>query len=555
MLLAALLLAGTIQGASPESSTASGAWPAGSVRVLVNAGRIAGPDRYATSVNISRVAYPGWSGVTHVVIASGEDRALSDPLTAAGLAGVLGAPLLLVDSRGLPGSVRAAIAEMPPGLTAIVVGGASVVPEHVARQIEGIPSVVEVERVQGADRYGTARSIAGRMKTELELRGEALPPVALLANGADRSAFSDALALSAISASTRAPVLLLERSRVPAATSAALRDLGLDRRIVAGGDRVVSAQVLGTLGAERWAGVDRYATAVEVSRRAIASGWATGDEFGMAASLPDALSGGPLLGVRRGTLLLTDPATLPRGTAQALSGRPSTTRVALFGGSVGVSEAVLNELRGAPARPAIMGPVVAGYVGKRGRVSVRTGSNTTELKVYHGDRLVTTRSAASYATVDLGVIDLPDGTLRVVAGNPLGRATATEQRMRRLVYPAATSIVVDKSDFRLYWVRQDVLVEAFPVGIGRTNAETPVGTWRIDSKYHTPPTSVYGPRKMRMYRKVGSRYVYTAYNIHGTNQPWAIGTKVSAGCVRMHNADVLRLYPQVPLGTIVVTRE
>ncbi len=119
--------------------------------------------------------------------------------------------------------------------------------------------------------------------------------------------------------------------------------------------------------------------------------------------------------------------------------------------------------------------------------------------------------------------------------------------------------MIDKSDFRLYWVKGDVLVKSYPVAIGRPHMETPVAMWRIGAKYYTDPAGIYGPRKMRLFRRVVSgdsaRYVYTRYNIHGTNQPWVIGTKASHGCIRMYNRDVLELFPQVPLGTLVQTRE
>jgi lipoprotein-anchoring transpeptidase ErfK/SrfK len=39
--------------------------------------------------------------------------------------------------------------------------------------------------------------------------------------------------------------------------------------------------------------------------------------------------------------------------------------------------------------------------------------------------------------------------------------------------------------------------------------------------------------------------------LHGTNTPWVIGRPVTHGCVRLHNADALRLYRMVPLGTPV----
>jgi lipoprotein-anchoring transpeptidase ErfK/SrfK len=40
--------------------------------------------------------------------------------------------------------------------------------------------------------------------------------------------------------------------------------------------------------------------------------------------------------------------------------------------------------------------------------------------------------------------------------------------------------------------------------------------------------------------------------IHGTNNPGSIGGLVSAGCIRMHNRDVMDLYGRVHVGTRVV---
>ena len=76
----------------------------------------------------------------------------------------------------------------------------------------------------------------------------------------------------------------------------------------------------------------------------------------------------------------------------------------------------------------------------------------------------------------------------------------------------------------------------------------------MGAKYYTDPTSVYGPRKMRLFRQSGGSYVYTAYAIHGTNVDSSIGTYASHGCIRMHNYDVIPFFDTVPLGTMVVTR-
>jgi lipoprotein-anchoring transpeptidase ErfK/SrfK len=54
---------------------------------------------------------------------------------------------------------------------------------------------------------------------------------------------------------------------------------------------------------------------------------------------------------------------------------------------------------------------------------------------------------------------------------------------------------------------------------------------------------------------LGARALYlgdTLYRIHGSNEPWTIGTQVSSGCIRMRNEDVIDLYGRVPIGTRVI---
>jgi lipoprotein-anchoring transpeptidase ErfK/SrfK len=125
-------------------------------------------------------------------------------------------------------------------------------------------------------------------------------------------------------------------------------------------------------------------------------------------------------------------------------------------------------------------------------------------------------------------------------------------------YPWSTYILIDKSDYRLYWIKDGLLVKSYPIAHGKRWGLTPPRVWRVGQKYpHTG--GVYGPRKMRLFKRVRTRhgyaYVRTRYGIHGTNQPWVIGTMASHGCIRMYNRDVRDLYPRVPMHTIVITRD
>ncbi|RYH09063.1 L,D-transpeptidase [Tropicimonas sp. IMCC6043] len=61
------------------------------------------------------------------------------------------------------------------------------------------------------------------------------------------------------------------------------------------------------------------------------------------------------------------------------------------------------------------------------------------------------------------------------------------------------------------------------------------------------PENPLGARALYLYR--GGRD--TRYRIHGTPQPWTIGSSVSSGCIRLTNEAVIDLYPRVPVGTKV----
>lgn len=62
------------------------------------------------------------------------------------------------------------------------------------------------------------------------------------------------------------------------------------------------------------------------------------------------------------------------------------------------------------------------------------------------------------------------------------------------------------------------------------------------------PTNPLGPRAMYLYQDGRD----TLYRLHGTTEPWTIGTMVSSGCIRFMNQDIVDLYGRVPRGTRVV---
>lgn len=102
---------------------------------------------------------------------------------------------------------------------------------------------------------------------------------------------------------------------------------------------------------------------------------------------------------------------------------------------------------------------------------------------------------------------------------------------------------------------QTAVMEA-PVAIGDPTTPTPRGNYFIDGAVRTPdPSGVYGPYQLsvaafsEVLMTFGSGVGQIA--MHGTNAPGLIGSAVSNGCLRMNNADVVRLANTVPIGTPV----
>lgn len=130
--------------------------------------------------------------------------------------------------------------------------------------------------------------------------------------------------------------------------------------------------------------------------------------------------------------------------------------------------------------------------------------------------------------------------------------------------PAGT-IVVDTPNTYLYYVLGNGQAVRYGIGVGRDGFRWS-GVKTIDRKAEwpdwTPPPEMvarqpYLPRFVAggPHNPLGARALYlggTIYRIHGTNVPSSIGQRVSSGCIRMLNEDVIDLYERAKLGTRVV---
>jgi lipoprotein-anchoring transpeptidase ErfK/SrfK len=150
------------------------------------------------------------------------------------------------------------------------------------------------------------------------------------------------------------------------------------------------------------------------------------------------------------------------------------------------------------------------------------------------------------------------------------RRTEADPRYQRQVVEydgteKAGTIIIDTPRRFLFLVQDGGRAVRYGIGVGRPGF-TWAGVKQVSAKREwpdwTPPDEMLKrrpdlPRHMAggAENPLGARALYlgsSLYRIHGSNEPWTIGTAVSSGCIRMRNEDVIDLYGRVNVGTKVV---
>lgn len=146
----------------------------------------------------------------------------------------------------------------------------------------------------------------------------------------------------------------------------------------------------------------------------------------------------------------------------------------------------------------------------------------------------------------------------------------------RFVLPDAprTGIVINLPALRLFYFPkpkpgEPQRVITHPLGIGRVEWKTPVGTTKIVAKSAAPawiPTpsirkehaengdplpAVVPPGPDNPMGTHALRLGWPKFAIHGTNKPPSIGLRGTHGCLRMYPEDIVRMYDMIPVGTPV----
>ena len=123
-------------------------------------------------------------------------------------------------------------------------------------------------------------------------------------------------------------------------------------------------------------------------------------------------------------------------------------------------------------------------------------------------------------------------------------------------------VVIRRGSRRLYLYRNMTFVRRFTIAVGMPAYPTPLGRWSVvvRERHPTwdPPNSPWaaglGPVPPGPNNPLGTRWIGLSapgIGIHGTPQPWTVGTAASHGCIRMYMREVEWLFERVRVGTTV----
>jgi hypothetical protein len=120
-----------------------------------------------------------------------------------------------------------------------------------------------------------------------------------------------------------------------------------------------------------------------------------------------------------------------------------------------------------------------------------------------------------------------------------------------------THLVVNRSRLTATLFRDGRKVFVSPVGVGKATSPTPVGQFYVRDRLSSFGNPFYGPVAFGTSARSA---VLTDWpdggfvGIHGTNEPGLLPGRISHGCIRLRNADILRLSRLMPVGTPVTIR-
>jgi L,D-transpeptidase catalytic domain len=175
-------------------------------------------------------------------------------------------------------------------------------------------------------------------------------------------------------------------------------------------------------------------------------------------------------------------------------------------------------------------------------VPTRTSDDTANIVLVLGRRV----DRAGRLWIRVALATLPNGRTGWVPRSALGGYGAVD-----------THLVVDLKRLTATLLKRGRAIFRARVGVGDDRWPTPHGRFYVRNRLTRYASPTYGPlafgtnaRSPRLTDWPGGGYV----GIHGTNQPHLIPGRISHGCIRMRNPDILALGRRMPVGTPITIR-
>jgi hypothetical protein len=134
---------------------------------------------------------------------------------------------------------------------------------------------------------------------------------------------------------------------------------------------------------------------------------------------------------------------------------------------------------------------------------------------------------------------------------PLGTTGWVQDKYLSEYHVVTTHVVINRKMQTLTLHKDGKIIFRKRVGVGKSSTPTPSGQFYVRMKL-TGQSGIYGPLA---FGTSALSNVLTDWpgggfiGIHGTNQPWLLPGRVSNGCVRMKNRDIIALSRLMPVGT------
>jgi L,D-transpeptidase catalytic domain len=174
-------------------------------------------------------------------------------------------------------------------------------------------------------------------------------------------------------------------------------------------------------------------------------------------------------------------------------------------------------------------------------LGTRTPEGTTNIVLVLRDRHL---DGALWVRVRLAV--LPNNTTGWVPRSALGG-----------YHFVHTHLVVNLERLVASLLEDGKVVFRAPVGIGQSRWPTPPGSFYVREKLTRFSNPFYGPIAFGISARSAVLTDWPSggfVGIHGTNEPQLLPGRVSHGCIRLRNADIVRLSRLMPVGTPVTVR-